>query len=145
MTKVHGFGHRHINTAGGPCGTSDILSAPKLEPGHYLKFLGYFPSEGETKKVRYRRYGDRTELVSNMGRGCVRSAEVNADATDIMAIRTGNLAFVSKIATGEIQIPMAKNGREDPRSRDFHSSRNDKDREIQERRCSADPEHTTKR
>lgn len=99
------------------CGNS-YAATPVLAPGRYFKFLGYFPSEGEAKEVRYRRYvGNEAryrryavnlDLVSNVGRGRVRPAEVKAAATDAMAIKAGDFAFVSRIATGELKLPKDK-------------------------------------
>ena len=106
------------------CGTS-YAATPVLAPGRYFKFLGYFPSEGEAKEVRYRRYAGNEvryrryavnlDLVSNVGRGRVRLAEVKAAATDRMAIKTGDFAFVSRIATGELKLPKDKHDWVNPR------------------------------
>jgi hypothetical protein len=96
------------------CGNS-YMHAPELHPGHYYRFLGYLPSNGELREIRYRRYAGTVDLVSNTGRGYVSLAEVAVAATDRLAINTGDLEFLRKIATGEITLPKARNDWIDPR------------------------------
>ncbi|CAN5288628.1 hypothetical protein BH23VER1_BH23VER1_26510 [soil metagenome] len=89
------------------CGNS-YMYTPALKPGEYFRFLGYFPSKGVTKTVRYRRYAGNLDLWSNVGTGLVDVSLVDLASYDRMAIKTGSFDFVSRIATGMTSIPQSK-------------------------------------
>lgn len=77
------------------CGNSyfPVVVAPKS----FHVFLGHYPSEGEPRDVRYVSYKNE-HLVSNIGRGRVRPAEMKQAKYDRMAIETGDFDFVSQVA-----------------------------------------------
>lgn len=90
------------------CGNSYTV-IPKIEPGDFVRLLGYEPAEGKEREVRFKRYAKTYALVSNVGRLKVSDKDVKAAAEDRMAINFGDLDFVKKVATGEIKLPKNEN------------------------------------
>ena len=104
----------------GSCGAS-CWHIPSLRPGEFLRFLGYFPSEGEPRTVRYRVYSETAfvlpdespddqrfnyrnsqkvalNLVSNAGAGRTRATDIAGTQRDSWAIRYGTFATVRALA-----------------------------------------------
>ena len=104
---------------GGSCVVS--VSRPSLRPGEFFRFLGYFPSEGEPRTVRYRVYSETAfvlpdessnagffgarnaekiplNLVSNTGAGRAKAADIADTRRDSWAIRYGTGATVRALA-----------------------------------------------
>jgi hypothetical protein len=76
-----------------------------LGPNQFFKFLGYLPSWGEPRNVRYRRYSDDMVLTSNVGKGRFDTAEVSKARWDKMATRSGSFELIKRVAPGEIEAP----------------------------------------
>ena len=87
------------------CGNSYMVM-PELKPGHFFRFLGYYPSKGEERLVRYRTYesGPGEELVSNAGKGCVSPKLIEECRGDSMAAYRGDFETVAAIAQRRIRI-----------------------------------------
>lgn len=104
------------------CGNS-YHPTPVLKPGTYFQIPGLFPVEGQPRTVRYRMYQegaylvtDQSELsrqmllgeapnlplvlVSNVGFGKVRPADINASRDDNFAIPYGSFETVREHALG---------------------------------------------
>ena len=68
----------------------------KLPPGHFIAVLGWSPSKGEERDVRYRLY-DELDLVSNVGKGIVDLDEVVTAHYDPLAIHRADTALLESI------------------------------------------------
>jgi hypothetical protein len=108
------------------CGNSYFIT-PGLRPGEYFRFGGYFPSDGEPRKVRYRMYreyafilDDETDeqtlflregdldklplnLVSNVGAGKVPRQVIEEARRDGFAVQLHSFETVRDIATGVVE------------------------------------------
>ena len=90
---------------GGRCRHGSVLPPLTLRPGHFCRFLGYYPSAGQHGTVRYRMYLDMVfatgekgqspasrkvelDLVSNVGVGKVSLEAVERARYDELALRT---------------------------------------------------------
>lgn len=108
------------------CGNSYFYS-PRLNAGHFFKFLGYSPRDGERRTVRYRMHQDaacvvegedrgpiaylfkceqikKIRLVSNQAIGFVLSEELERCRRDRLSATTGCFEVVARIAT-DLSIP----------------------------------------
>lgn len=83
------------------CGNS-YMSPPLLKNGTFLRIPGYQSAKGSKETVRYKLYNQTIALESNTGNGVVSDSDVQAAATDSMAIRTGDFELVSQIARGTL-------------------------------------------
>jgi hypothetical protein len=109
----------HLNSW---CGNSYMVT-PSLRPGEYFRFVGYAPSEGETRSVRYRAYNQSAyilnddtpdrfdmirrdlekmplDLVSNVGTGKVPPEAIEAARRDALATQFGTFETVRDLALG---------------------------------------------
>ena len=83
------------------CGNS--YGSTWLPPGQFVVTTGYRRTTGKAAKVRYRFYSGRAPgESSNVGDGLVTLGDIQAAATDDMAIRHGSFDFVRRMALGEI-------------------------------------------
>lgn len=104
------------------CGNSYMVF-PVLRSGEYFRFSGYLPSNGEARPVRYRMYEDSVfildnetnpysiymrqqeldklpvNLVSNVGTGRVRTADIDAARRDGFRLALGNFELIRDLAS----------------------------------------------
>lgn len=108
------------------CGNS--ATVPSLQPGEFFRFLGYYPTDGDVRQVRYRIYSEYAiaapvgdvvhayvvspgrerialDLASNAGTGRVRQADMDAARYDILAPRFGSFEVVRDMALGRARPP----------------------------------------
>lgn len=109
------------------CGNSYFVT-PCLRPGHYFRFAGYFPPDGERRTVRYRVYREHAfiledddpdrfysirrdlekiplNLISNVGEGKVRLADIYKSRRDAFAVPYGSFETVRDLALGKTKGP----------------------------------------
>ncbi|HQY88428.1 MAG TPA: hypothetical protein PK402_07205, partial [Tepidisphaeraceae bacterium] len=85
------------------CGNS-YFPEPEIGNDEFIVVRGHVPSDGEAATVRYALYGQSMKVHSNAGAGIVNQDEISKAANDAMAVKSGDFEFVSKVATGEIEL-----------------------------------------
>ena len=66
------------------CGNSYDFS-PKIEPGSFIKILGYQPSQGRKQKVRFSLYNQSVSISSNVGLGLASDKDITESTNDELA------------------------------------------------------------
>ncbi|WP_372367543.1 hypothetical protein [Candidatus Uabimicrobium sp. HlEnr_7] len=79
-----------------------------LPPQHYFKIDGYFPSSGQKKTIRYRRY-QHNGVVSHTGIGYVKSKDIKNSFLDRMALYHSTHHYPIRVLLGE--IPFLRNSK----------------------------------
>ena len=65
---------------------------------------GHFPTSGTKAKVRYAMYRQSFDVVSNDTMGFVKEEDIRKAANDALAVKSGTLEFVTKVARGDIKL-----------------------------------------
>lgn len=84
------------------CGNS-YVDTP-LSVNRYKVFRGFVPAGGKDATVRYSLYGKSLNVHSNIGVGIVNDEDIRKAASDALAVRSGSLDFVTKVALGKIEL-----------------------------------------
>ena len=76
-----------------------------VKAGQFIELKGYQPTVGAKKaRVRFSLYQQDVELFSEAFDGLAADSDVDKASHDAMAVKTGDMEFVCKVALGEIEL-----------------------------------------
>ncbi len=93
---------------GGRCIHGSVLPPLTLRPGHFCRFLGYYPSAGQHGTVRYRMYLDMVFAAGEQGRSPA-SRKVELDLVSNVGVGMVSLEAVERARYDELAVRASRN------------------------------------